>query len=318
MFSLLDPRWIHAATPGSFWFWTLLVWAAAVAGLIAAFRCFARARLIEDTPQSLIRSAAQGYVELQGQAALMPGPPIVAPLTTTPCVWWSYKVEERRASEGGRSGWSAVSSRTSDDLFFIQDTTGHCVVDPERAEVRPAIRQSWYGDTPEPLGGPPLGSFAIGSRYRYVEERIHSGDPLYALGYFHTQGPPSAGDINEEVRQLLVAWKKDQAELLRRFDTNHDGQIDQQEWDAARTEARREVLQNERETLARPPVNVLSRSPDGRPFILSTAPQKKLESRLRLWAVSGLLVFFLAGALGTYLVSERLTSPPATGTDTTP
>ena len=37
-------------------------------------------RLIEDTPTAKIRSAPQGYVELEGTGKLMDGPPIIAKL----------------------------------------------------------------------------------------------------------------------------------------------------------------------------------------------------------------------------------------------
>ncbi|MDE2196340.1 MAG: hypothetical protein KGJ56_04055 [Gammaproteobacteria bacterium] len=321
--NLFDPTgWIaviRSASPGDFWFWTTCVCAAAVAAFFATFHFFNRARLIEDIPQSLIRSAAQGYVELQGRGALMPGAPIIAPLTGTRCLWWACKIEERGTGSKGRGAWQLVSHRSSDDLFCMDDGTGQCVIDPEGAEVFPSLRQVWYGDTPDPIGGPKLGSLGIGSRYRYEEQRIHDGDPLYALGYFHTQGGgASAADINEEVRQLLVEWKKDQAALLRRFDKNHDGQVDMQEWDLARTAARQQVLESEREAVMRPPVNLLARAPDGRPFILSDVPQKKLEGRFRLWAAACLAAFLVSGAAGVFLVTHRLQSPPAAVTQQHP
>jgi hypothetical protein len=71
------------------------------------------------------------------------------------------------------------------------------------------------------------------------------------------------------------------------------------------------VLEREREALQRPPVNVLGLPPDGRAFILSTLPQQGLETRLRLYVGACLLAFFCAGALGTYLVDVRLSTPPA-------
>lgn len=44
------------------------------------FRQLHRARLIEDTPTSRIRSAAQGYAELEGRAVAL-GDPLYAPLS---------------------------------------------------------------------------------------------------------------------------------------------------------------------------------------------------------------------------------------------
>ena len=58
--------------------------------------------------------------------------------------------------------------------------------------------------------------------------------------------------------------------------------------------------------MQRPPVNVLSRAPDGRDFILSTLPQKNLEWRLRLYVFGCLVVFLAGGALGTWLLDVRL------------
>ena len=41
------------------------------AALWGAFNFLKRKRIIEDTPTALVRSAPQGYVELQGQAELL-------------------------------------------------------------------------------------------------------------------------------------------------------------------------------------------------------------------------------------------------------
>ena len=305
---LLDPEWLRGVAPGHFWIFASLVWAAAVAACFAGWRYFRRLQVVEDTPKSLIRSAAQGYVELSGTSRLMPGDPILAPLTRMRCVWWAYHIEEYMGS-GKNAHWQTVSKEASGDLFWVEDSTGRCVVDPDKAIVYPSAKDVWYGNSATPEGGPGIGGSRIGSRFRYTEERMQDGDPLYALGYFHTQGPASAGDIDEEVRQQLVAWKKDQAWLIQHFDTNHDGQVDQQEWEAARQEARRLVLEQERDNLQRPPVDVLSRPPDGRDFILSTLPQKKLETRLRSYVVACLLFFICAGAFGTYIVGARLSAP---------
>jgi len=301
----LAPVWIRSADSGHFWLLAVAVCLAAGAGFFGVWRFYRRLQLVEDTPRSLIRSAAQGYVELQGRARLMPGDPILAPLTRMRCLWWSYRVE-RYVRSGRSSRWETVKSEVSDDLFLVVDDTGQCVVDPDHAEVYPSAKDVWYGDASWPEGGPALGASRLAAGYRYTESRMQEDDPLYALGDFHTQGPVTGADIDEEVRQQLAAWKKDQAWLIQHFDTNHDGQVDTQEWEAARTEARRLVLEQERDNLQRPPVNVLKRPSDGRDFILSTLPQKSLETRLRLYALGCLLLFFCAGALGTYLLSVRL------------
>ena len=312
MDQLLDPDLIRGASVEHFWLLVAGISATSIVCFFAGWRFFRRLQLVEDTPKSLVRSAAQGYVELSGVSRLMPGDPILAPLTRMPCVWWSYSGDEHVGS-GKNSHWQTVSKETSGELFWLEDSTGRCVVDPDKALVYPSAKDVWYGSSATPEGGPHLGGVHLGGRFRYTERRMLEGDPLYALGLFHTQGPVSAGDIDEEVRQQLAAWRQDQAWLIQHFDANHDGQVDQQEWEAARAEARRLVLERERDNLKRPPVDVLGCPRDGREFILSTLPQKKLETRLRLYAAVYLLCFLGAGALGTYLVDVRLTSPGAHG-----
>src|SRR5579859_2373969 len=313
----LDVDSIRGLDPGHFWLLAAGVWTAALACFFAGWHFFRRLQLVEDTPKSVIRSAAQGYVELSGTCRLMPGEPILAPLTRNRCVWWSYSVE-RYVGSGKNAHWENVRNETSGELFLVEDDTGRCVVDPDKASVYPSAKDVWYGGSEMPEGGPGLGTSRLGASYRYTEQRMQEGDPLYALGYFHTQGPVSAGDIDEEVRQQLVAWKKDQAWLLQHFDLNHDGQVDQQEWEAARQEARRLVMEQERDNLQRPPVDVLSRAPDGRDFILSTLPQGKLELRLRSYAVICLLLFLCFGAVGTRLLGVRLATPPSAEAPGTP
>ncbi|MGA9855113.1 MAG: GIDE domain-containing protein [Gammaproteobacteria bacterium] len=313
MFNLFDPvSWepaIRAAEPASFWFWTLVLCAAVIAALIAGFLFLLRAWTVEETPVSLIRSAAQGYVKLEGTADLMPGPPITSPLTSSRCVWWSYKIEER-VSSGRSSRWETVDHGTCDDLFLIRDSSGQCVVDPENAEVMPATETVWYGDEPHPLTGPTIGGFALASRYRYAEKLINPQEFIFALGLFHTQGG-STGNmaINDEVAQLLHAWKQNQAELLRRFDTNHDGQIDQQEWEAAREAAREQILLQEQQAAQRPPVDVLSQPRDGRRFIISTRQETRVVRHFQLWAAACLLLFVVGAGIAGFMITTRLSTP---------
>ena len=302
---------IHAADPGSFWFWTCILCAIALAGLVAGFIFLQRAWTVETIPASPVRSAAQGYVKLEGRADLMPGPPIISPLTASRCTWWAYKVE-KRVNTGRNRGWETVEHGTSDDLFLIRDASGQCVVDPEHAEVIPATENVWYGDEPRPLRGPVLSGFALTSPYRYVEKLIAPQDFIFALGFFRTQGGnPGAMVIDQEVAQLLHTWKQNQSDLLQRFDADHDGQLNDQEWEAARQAARTQVLAQEQQAMQRPPVNVLSKPADGRRFIISTRRETQVVKRFQRWAAGGLLVFVIAGAIAGYMVTTRVSTASA-------
>ncbi|MCP4044060.1 MAG: hypothetical protein GY731_19230 [Gammaproteobacteria bacterium] len=288
--------------------------ALAAAGFYGAFRFVRRARIIEDTPTSKIRSAAQGYVEFNGRGELMEGTPIIAPLSSQKCTWYRYKVEERRevhSTQGGRrTEWRTIRHGLSDELFLLVDDTGQCVIDPEGAEVTPAKKETWYGNSPQPTRGPTgqgMKLFSSG-KYRYREELMYPGDLLYAIGMFKTVG--GAGDLgssSDEIKSLLATWKKDPARM-RQFDTDGDGKIDLQEWEAARKLARQEVLKARADRAAKPGTSVMTKPMDRRrPYLLSVVPQLALVKRYRWFALGSLVLFFLAGGSTVWSLGVRFT-----------
>jgi len=198
-------QWVTQATPLAFWFTFLVATGLAVAAFVYAFIFLQRVRVIEDTPTAKIRSAAQGYGELSGMAQLMDGAPIVAPLTGKTCAWFRYKVEKM-----GDKHTHVVDSGSSDELFLLVGRTGRCVIDPEGATVITRHKEVWF-DYSYPsrkrggrsgLLGQMLGR--VGSRYRYTEERLRAGEPLYAIGMFKSVGGGAESfNTEEEVRVLL-------------------------------------------------------------------------------------------------------------------
>ncbi|PTU32665.1 GIDE domain-containing protein [Stenotrophobium rhamnosiphilum] len=263
-----------------------------------------RARLLEDTPSSLIRSAAQGYVELNGHARLLPGPPIVSPLSDTPCAWWSFRVQERDRN-GKNNHWRTVEEETSGELFLLADPTGECIVDPDDASVTPSLSRSWSGPVRRPHRPPDGSGWLSFGDFRYTEKLILIGAPLYATGWFRTQ--TAILDLNEsrDVSELMGEWKRDKYNLLKRFDSNNDGQIDMQEWEAARRAALEHVRAQHVELSLDPDLHVLSNPPDRRPFILSTLTQKSMTRRYRFWALLNLLGAIGCGWLCAYALQLR-------------
>lgn len=299
----------------------VIIAAIGIAAAVAGYRAYRRlhlARVIEDTPTSKIRSAPQGYVELQGKAQLMDGPPIIAPLSGLPCVWYRYRVEEeQKVQVQGRAErrWTTVDEGESTDLFWLEDRTGRVVIDPEGAEVTPRGKDTWHSHAGAVLRGRPapvtayLHSHPGGNRRRFSEWRLAAGQPLYAIGVLkavksHTHPPTVA----EEVRELLQAWKGDQDTLKARFDLNKDGRIDDKEWVLARAQARREVLRSRREEERQSvePINVMAHiEGDERPFLLSAYPQRDLAQRYRLGTALYLVLFFLAGSAAVWVFNTR-------------
>lgn len=302
---------------GGVQFWLLLAFALVVTAV--GFKLwrdsFRDARLMEDTPTSRIRSAAQGFVELVGtQDTAMDRRPR-APLTGREATWWSYSIEKKethRDSNGNRqTRWRTVEKKTSPDLILLRDGTGEVVVNPAGAQVTAGHRERWYGHSRHPAGGPGGGDgggiagvvdFLTSGRYRYTEELMRPGDPLFALGHFETR--TSVPDSEERIRrrtELLAEWKENPAELVARFDEDGDGRVDMEEWERARAAAEAAVEEQVAREAGEPDVHLLLKPPDGRPFVLSVKEEEELTGAYRVRSVA-FLILFLVGVVGTGLL----------------
>jgi hypothetical protein len=285
------------ADPSDFWFWVLVLGAAVGGGGWFSFRWLNLARMIEDTPTSRIRSAAQGYVELAGRCRPMPGTRNLAPLTQRPCVWWHYRIQRRTGSVSDgkrRTKWHTVSAGRSEQPFVLDDGSGECIVQPSGAEVLVTERTTWYGSTPWPMTTPGRREPFVEAEYRYFEERIYEHEQVYALGRFRTYSGVGERDLQAEVASLLAEWKEDQAALAERFDTDRDGEVSLEEWDSAREEARRLVAQRQLEAPLPDARHVLGRPEPGRLFVIAALDQGALARRFRRRALLAFLGFATA------------------------
>ncbi len=299
-----------SAPPHDFFWWCLVSGLVMAVAFVGCFVFLHRSRLMENMPTSRLRSAAQGYIEVEGAARLMDGPPIIAPLTKSKCVWWRFKIEEKRSS-GKNTSWVTISSGRSDDSFELDDGTGTCVVNPEGANVIPRHTLVWYGSSPRPDVPPALGRGWLRAgfgRYRYVEERIDDREPVYALGMFRTHvGGPDSFDEKLDLKELLDKWKHD-GKMMAVFDVNKDGRVDQKEWDAARRMAQKKVRdEHVQRAVETPDLHLLAKPRDSRPYILSGIPQAMLIRRWRLSSLGCLVVASGAGyVVVTALVARGL------------
>lgn len=279
-----------------------------VTGGLLAWRGWRRARSVEDTPLAKIASAAQGDVHLEGRARPLNGKPTLCPLTGTSCLWYAYRVERYQRS-GKNSRWVIVSQGRSLDLFGLQDETGVAVVHPARAEVIPARRRVWRGHSPSPLAEPTGfwgGLFA--PAYRYTEELIVPEETLRVLGWFQSlDGTVRGPSVNDRLRQL----KADPGALLARFDTDRDGQISLEEWDAARAVVEAEARDAALRAPAGPVVHTVTFPPDsGHPFVVSALPAAALVRRYR-WSAFGAALGFIAALTATaWLIRALLAGAP--------
>jgi hypothetical protein len=269
----------------------LLLAAACGAGILWSLYRFLvglrNAHLVADTPLVRLRSAAQGYVKAYGRARVATPDPPRAPLTNRPCVWWSYEIERRQRNRSGAS-WSQVETESSITPFVLDDGDGECLVGPVCATIVPTSKRTWYGDTPWPEGSPELFQtwFANGN-YRYTERRIDIDSQLTVLGELRSRS--DVGDVTTEAGVLLREWTQDQTELLRRFDSNRDGRLSSEEWDAARAAAASEaatlVVRN---TISRS--SVIQLPTNGEAFLIAPMDSEHLARRERLQALGYLAI----------------------------
>ncbi len=270
----------------------LLVLAAAMSGW-AWVHHRRRYLLLQGTPLARIGSAPQGYVQIAGFAQSLDDGPLVCPGVDMRCVWYELVVEEIPA--GGRQ-YQHVQTLQSGHGFLLADATGRCLIDPDSAEIRTidtVVERKDY--------------------YRYTARLICDGDPVYAIGEFVSVREQPV-DMKLAVSQKLAEWKRDRVDLLRRFDTDRNGEIDENEWNAARQAAEREVGDETAQAQMQAPANVMRASSDGRPFLVATEDPCAGVARNRRWAWLhlALMIGTLLGTLNLAHHPERHLAPAST------
>jgi hypothetical protein len=184
---------------GVFLFALLLV--ALLGGVMIAAALWARrnARAIRDLPPTRMSEMTRGRHLVWGHVS---APRLKAPLTGRPCAWWQVEVwESRREKQAdGEMGysWTQLRNEQSQQPLRISDSGAECTVEPYGATLMPSAYSDWRGDHESPSGeepelhteGPPgLGirhdvQGTLGPRFRYVEQYIWQGAPIFVLGEF--------------------------------------------------------------------------------------------------------------------------------------
>lgn len=128
-----------------------------------AFRVIRVKRMQENLPTSKTAGAVFGLIELKGRL-VEDTPHVLGPISDKPCVWYHYRVEEKRGS-GKDASWVTVTDETHKQPFYCEDDEGRMRVFPTGAEV--ITKHS---------------SKRTSSSYRSYEKRLEPGDELYLLG----------------------------------------------------------------------------------------------------------------------------------------
>lgn len=131
-------------------------------------------RLIENLPTSKSAGVACGLAEVEGVVSEAEMPDLIedtefvsalsSPLTRSQCVWYHYKVEERRGTGKDRR-WVKIEERTDSCAFDCVDDEGRIGVEVKDAEIISRHSETKrHGDL------------------RYYEKTLRLGDELYAIG----------------------------------------------------------------------------------------------------------------------------------------
>jgi hypothetical protein len=136
-------------------------------------------------------------------------------------VFYSYAVDERVGS-GKRARWEPIAKGTSEQPFFVSDTTGRVLVVPFGAELilqeERIVRNDWFGALPSTTvaGLQRLGITTerwLGSKtLRCRESFIPQDEQVYVLGTAHEQR--EAKDLVENSARLYIGSSQDHAFII--------------------------------------------------------------------------------------------------------
>ncbi|MCL2144315.1 MAG: hypothetical protein FWH43_02300 [Endomicrobia bacterium] len=195
------------------WAADIVILAAGIYIYIESFNKYKKLRAVRDTATSKIGSMPLGFVEVYGKARRLPG---------LFDIYHYLSVRERSRRSSFIPSFMDATPRfiLKAQPFYIEDETGTVYVDPFDAEI--IVKTKRWSD----------------GSYIYAEAEIKDGDFVYCLG---TAVKEKASDIAAEINKALKEARQDKRMMLERFDTNSDGQISQEEWDAARKTLEKEI-----------------------------------------------------------------------------
>jgi len=263
-------------------------------------------KTIADTPTANIRSAIQGYTELEGIGKVDANNVLLGPLTKRPCLWYKYSISKKIRRKNSNS-WQVIEQGESIAMVRLQDNTGECLIDIEKAEINFSMpAKVWFGNTLHPDDLPIKEEGIVGwllkDEYKYEEEILLPDEKIYTIGMFRTINGQSLLNKNKdiELHKLLRQWKTDYQALLDKYDINKDGNLSAEEWNKVVKSAEEEIYLKypELKPLSSPDahaVNILSNLalPDGKLFLISDKSQAVLINTYKSKAMAYPFLFIL-------------------------
>lgn len=290
-------------------FWALIGGPLLVTGGLVAF---GKKRLLENIPTSKIRSAAMGFVELNGLAK--PRKEIKDPIDNLPCCWWQCVVQE---DVGDRRELRKVI--TFPELFYLEDDTGKVLIDPQEAEFMYIHEKKIKLDSNnrhkfEPVlvgwGLDCTGWFGTLKKMRIILRTIRVSEQIYVLGELTHR----YDYLEERKRKFIIhlGQVKEDTGKMALADSNKDGTIDAIEWDAFCTKLEEEFLKEETARGEQVPDSdklVVKRPQTNHSFIISTRSELELLKWFKFLSIGGILSGIAAIAFGVWRALSQGYSP---------
>lgn len=195
---------------------------------------------VKNTPTSKVSSTAIGFVELAGHAERRE--PVLSPISQVPCIYWRLAAEYCENDMSGN--WRTILKTESRDMFYLDDSTGRMLVDPQSADIDISPDATFEGYLKEhgfldsergsmdyrviryirDLDTSTRSLFeSHGSeRIRLTEFFIREGDPLYILG----TAEPREGVSGSTNHETLIVRKGTRDDILYITDTTEKEVVD--------------------------------------------------------------------------------------------
>lgn len=235
------------------------------AGLYWFFRglwTFRKYRVIEDTPQTPIRSIAMGLVDVEGKA--VGEPPITSPITRTPCFFYQVKIEKwTQTGDKPQDGvWRHYKTDSGGKPFTLEDPTGRVVVDAQGAdmELNPTDKRE------------------IGDFSRFFVPSVEPGDPVI--------DPAIASTFEASDREVLMYITKAAGKsgmISGRYRVTEYCIEPDQPYDVTGTCAENPGAEDEHDR------NLIRKGTNEPTFVISVHGKADLESTLRYKSLRGVL-----------------------------
>ena len=190
--------------------------------------------MAEALAASKARSLAMGTVEIEGHVS--PLGKVFDPIYQKPC--GCYKITVKELQQRGKSSeWVTIHEVASTQPFSLLDATGSIIILPLKVDWEESLTLNekmgvFSSSNKDAAVVNYLSQFKRAFYSLKVEAFIlREGDPLFVMGFAQPidfQQPQHAAITLQEAARLLKSEKN----RFSALDVNHDGQVDDQEWEA--------------------------------------------------------------------------------------